>query len=276
MKDRPAVRTQFLIFTLFGEYIQPHSGGIWLSSLLHMLGLLDVTERAARSTLSRMARRGWLRARRAGRHSQYWLTAAGATLILEASERIFEPRSTAWDGRWHLLVYSIPENKRALRDRLRKRLAWLGFGRLAPATWISAHPRQREVQALLDELQAGAYAHFFSGLHPGLGSDTEIVRRCWDLDALSADYCSFLQKYQPLHRQALAGGVPDPATCFVQRFWLTHEFAGFPRRDPNLPPALLPSDWQGGRAGEMMQAFRTLLHDPAEAFVERMLTERPG
>ena len=52
----PSIRTQFLVFTLFGEYILPRGGSIWTSSLLSLLERLDVSERAARNTLSRMSR----------------------------------------------------------------------------------------------------------------------------------------------------------------------------------------------------------------------------
>ena len=54
----PSVRTQFLIFTLFGEFILPRGGSIWTSSLIRLLDQLGVGERAARLTLSRMASKG--------------------------------------------------------------------------------------------------------------------------------------------------------------------------------------------------------------------------
>src|SRR5258706_14832706 len=89
--ETPNVRTQFLIFTLFGDYILPRGGAIWASSLLALLDLLGVSERAARSALSRMASRGWLIARKQGRRSQYSLTAQGRLLLARSQRRMFEP-----------------------------------------------------------------------------------------------------------------------------------------------------------------------------------------
>src|SRR5690349_6334762 len=86
----PNVRTQFLIFTLFGDYILPRGGAIWTASLLYLLDLLGVGERAARSALSRMTSRGWLIARKRGRRSQYSLTAQGRALLEQGQRRIFE------------------------------------------------------------------------------------------------------------------------------------------------------------------------------------------
>jgi PaaX-like protein len=60
--EAPNVRAQFLILTLFGDYILPRGGTIWTTSLLALLDLLGVGERAARSALSRMSARGWLAA----------------------------------------------------------------------------------------------------------------------------------------------------------------------------------------------------------------------
>jgi len=47
-----SVSTQFVVFNLFGDYILPHGGSIWTNNLLRLLELLDIGERAARSTLS--------------------------------------------------------------------------------------------------------------------------------------------------------------------------------------------------------------------------------
>lgn len=142
MSVRPQPQTQFIIFVLFGDVITPKADRVWTVSLLKMLDVLGVSERAVRSTISRMRRRGWLSSEREGRHSLYTLTAKGRRIIDEGGQRIFEPRKPDWDGQWFQVVYSLPENKRGLRNDLRKRLTWLGFGRLAPGTWISPHNRR--------------------------------------------------------------------------------------------------------------------------------------
>jgi phenylacetic acid degradation operon negative regulatory protein len=96
--ERPSARAQFLILTLFGDYILPRGGEIWTSSLLALLDLLGVGERAARSALSRMSGRGWLLARKQGRRSQYSLTGQGRALLEHGARRLFEPPLAEWDG----------------------------------------------------------------------------------------------------------------------------------------------------------------------------------
>lgn len=280
MISRPPIRTQILIFTLFGEYIVPRGGSAWTTGLLRMLEVLGVSERAVRSTLSRMSQKGWLRSKRDGRFSRYTLTRRGRRVVRGGQVRIFEPRQTDWDGLWHMVVYSIPEGKRRLRSDLRTRLGWLGFGPLAPGTWVSPSDRCEEVEADLDDLGARSYALYFSGMRLHFAAHEEIVERCWGLESLNGDYARFIETYRPVFqncRRAFEEGQPiSPAECFRQRFWFTLEYSQFPRRDPNLPPSLLPLGWLGGEANCLFNEFHQLLKEPSEQFVDDVLNHDPN
>ena len=281
MASRPSVRTQFLIFNLFGDYVFPRQRAVWTASLLDVLRVLGVGDRAARSTLSRMKQKGWLEASRDGRRSAYRLTPRGAVLLEEGSRRLFGPRLADWDGRWHLVIYSLPQEMRALRRELRARLSWLGYGMLLPGTMVAAHARREEVEAILGELDAERYVHFFTGSHLELGSDREIVQRCWDLESLNQRYARFVERHQgdlrPIQRRHQVGNGTTPEQGFVLRFWVTYEYASFPRQDPNLPDELLPHDWQGDKAAQLLADHRAMLLEPAEAFIRSTLGDRtPG
>jgi len=280
MSERHQLQTQFIIFVLFGDILIHKGGRVWTASLLQMLDVLGVSERATRSTLSRMRRKGWLKPERDGRHSLYTLTAKGRRLLEEGGQRIFEARRTEWDGQWYQVVYSLPENKRKLRNDLRKRLSWLGFGRLAPGTWISPHNRHAEVEALVDDLGMRRYVQLFSGLRLVGGDDREIVEKCWDLKSLNQQYVKFLSKWEPNYeqcREALAKGDGLPtAECFAQRFWITHEYSPFPRIDPNLPSALLPEGWLGHKAAIVFNGHRSLLNEKSDEFIGTTLKSPDG
>ena len=101
---------------------------------MHVLGLLGVAEKSARQALARSAAEGWLSPARHGPAGALgadrpWPAAAvrgraaGSTRSARAAPD--------WDGRWLLLLVSVPDAKRELRHRLRTRLAWAGFGALA-------------------------------------------------------------------------------------------------------------------------------------------------
>ncbi len=274
-KERHSIRTQFLIFTLFGEFILARGGSIWTGSLLSLLNRLNVGEHAARITLSRMRRKGWLAARKQGRRSQYSLTPRGWSLLLQGEKRIFEPPRKEWDGMWHIVVFSLPEKKRSLRHAFRARLPWLGFGQLAPNTWISPHTRKTEITALSNELGIQDHVEIFSGIHAGPSADQQLVQRCWNLPNLTSQYKEFLAKFEKEYLECKNNGkyAPTLDDCFVRRFWLTHHFQNFPRLDPNLPAVLLPPDWIGFKARQLFDDYHLLLEKPANQFVDEVVGE---
>jgi phenylacetic acid degradation operon negative regulatory protein len=255
-------KSQDIIFTLYGDYIRHRGGEAWTGGLIELLGLLGLSEQAVRSTLSRMSQKGWLESRKVGR-----------------PQRIFQPRSDPWDGRWYLLTYSIPESKRHLRRRLRKRLLWLGFGTLNQTTCISPRDLRAEVEQVVDALRVRPYVEFFAAEHWGFSSDEEIVEHCWDLNQLNKYYAAFIKRYEPSFKECLdrsqSGDGPDPQRCFVQRFMLVHEYRSSPYVDPNLPSELLPDGWLGGRATQLFQQYHDLLVGGAEAFLDSVFAKAP-
>ncbi len=273
--DSMPVRTQFLFFTLLGDYVLPSGGEIWTSSLVCLMGLLDVSERAVRSTLSRMTRKGWIATEKHGRRSKYKITPHGRSLLEQGQARIFEPIFTDWDGTWHMVVYSLPEKVRRLRHELRKQLTWLGFGSLAPGTWISPHDRRDELENLFVTKGVEPYVELFSGVHLGPSSNRELVDRCWNLEELQEAYQDFADRYQPMYEklqtQFEQNQSPSAQDCFIDRFWITHEFQAIPLKDPNLPTALLPSDWIGFTARQLLENYRDLLGQYANQSVHEII-----
>jgi len=271
--------SQDMIFTLYGDYIRHRGGEAWTGTLIELLGLFGLTGQAVRSTLSRMSQKGWLESRKVGRQSFYSQTPKLLKLLEEGATRIFQPRCDPWDGRWHLLIYSIPESKRHLRGRLRQRLLWLGLGVLNQATWISPRDVRAEVEQVLDALHARPYVEFFTAEHRGFSSDKEIVARCWDLKRLNDYYAAFIARYDPpfqeFQARLMAGDILEPQECFVQRFMLIHEYRSSPYVDPNLPLELLPDDWLGERATQLFQQVHNLLVEKAEAFVDSVFARAP-
>jgi len=280
MRERATIsNSQEMLFTLYGDYVRHRGGEAWTGTLIELLRPFGLSAQAVRSTLSRMSRNGWLESRKAGRHSFYSLTPQCLELLEEGAQRIFQPRQDPWDGRWHLLTYSIPESKRHLRRKLRKRLLWLGFGALHQATWISPRDLRAEVEQVVDTLQIRHCVEFFTAKHRGFASDEEIVARCWNLGQLNDYYTAFVTRYtlplQEYQDRLKAGDGLEPQECFVQRFMLIHEYRSSPYVDPNLPLELLPGDWLGEKATRLFQQYHDLLVAEAEAFVDSIFAEAP-
>jgi phenylacetic acid degradation operon negative regulatory protein len=268
---RDGARPRDLIFTLFGEYLLERADSVWVGSLIALLEPFGLTEGTARTALSRMAKKGWLEARREGRHAFYSLTPRGRRLLEEGTERIFRPdRAEAWDGRWFLLAYSIPQGDRSLRDRLRDRLAWLGFGSIGNGVWISPHDVTREVEELADALGLEDRYVGFRAERVAGESVQDIVARCWDMGRLAGRYRGFIERWTPVLEE-LDRNEPAAERCFTLRFDLIHEYRRFPLQDPYLPRSLLPDPWPGAQAAALFRQLHDRLVGRADAHVDSVL-----
>ena len=255
-----------MLFTLYGDYAYPRGVDLWLGGLVSFGERLRISEVAVRSAVARLARDGWIIARRDGNRSFYGLSAQGRSLIEEGTQRIYEPRGRAWDGRWCVLTYAIPEAQRAHRDRLRRELAWLGFGALGGGAYVSPRDVATHAQTLVANHGVSEFARIFTARFDGPVTADAMVRHCWDLPAIARQYDAFIKHYAPLYRRDAAlrrKRALGDASAFVHRFALTHDFRRFPFIDPDLPEQLLPRGWSGTRARELFESYHTLLTDGA-------------
>lgn len=250
------MRARSALFTLFGDVVRPAGGEAWLATLTACMATLGFTPEATRTALHRMAGEGWVEPRRVGRYAAYRLTARGVDRLEEAATRIYALRSLPWDGRWRVLVSG------AIGDApdLARELAWMGFGRLDHAVWVSPHPHGTRLRSLLE-------AHGLVGEVTGLVGTAELggddlVHRAWDLETLEAAYSAFLEAW---------ADPPPPATpaeAFGQRVRLVHEWRKFLFLDPGLPAAVLPEGWVGFAAAERFRECYEDLEDAAWRFYE--------
>jgi len=263
------VKARSLVFDLFGDYLRYRSGEVRLRGLIALMGSFGVAETTVRVVVTRLRAEGWLRSRRDGRETTYLLTDEAWRLLDEGRSRIFVRAAGPWDGQWHMAIYSVPEADRALRDQLRKKLAWLGFGQLSPGVWISPHDRLDQVEADLAG-QDALRLDVFGSRSKGLMADRELATRAWDLDACNRAYAELLERYQPRLEGYRAGALAG-REALVERMELIHDYRMFPFRDPDLPPELLPADWLGRAAHEVFLRSHELLRAPAEVYVDELL-----
>ncbi len=244
-----AASARSLLLTVLGEFVLPSGRPVWTSTLIELLGELDVAEKAARQAIMRTADSGWIEGSRVGRETRWSLTPAGTRLLREGTDRIygFAADARAWDGRWLVVTVGVPENERALRQRLRTQLGWAGMGSVNGSTWVSPWT-QREPEALgvLEELGLLVGSWSFVAAAGQIGDERSLARSAWDLDAIERRYEDFLElvsRRRPrTDRQALVAQVR-----------LIQAWRRFPLLDPGLPHDLLPPRWSGKRAAEVFR-----------------------
>ncbi|MCT2593123.1 PaaX family transcriptional regulator [Streptomyces sp. N2-109] len=241
-----------LLFTVLGELVLPSGEPAWTSAFIDVLGRLGVEEKASRQALMRTAADGWLTSERVGRRTRWTLSRNAESLLTEGAARIygFQGMQREWDGRWLLVVARVPESDRSARHLLRTRLTWAGFGSPAPGLWVSTHPdRMEEAERVLGEAGVLGEAQIFLGEHRGGGELSAMVRQAWDLDAIEESYEEFLGAFASRTSRTSRSSRTSRDTV-VRLVELVHAWRSFPLRDPELPAALLPARWSGGRAAD--------------------------
>jgi len=271
------LRPQPALLTLYGDYALQRGGEIGIGSLIKLLNNLGLSQQAVRSAVSRMCRAGLLKVKHVGRKSYYSLTKNGHSLLTEGAQRIFERKNTNWDGTWNIVTYSIPEQRRQARDRLRVELNWMGYGAMGEATWISPYDLTRDVGDLVERLKIKDCIQIFQAKHQGFTNAKRIVSLGWDLSRIHEKYASFIETYQPKledHLKRLqAGESIESSECFVERFNLIHEYRKLPFFDPDLPKELLPDDWLRPQAAALFHKYHDLLADKANEYFDLVFRE---
>lgn len=248
-----------LLMTVLGEFVLPTEEPSWTATLVDALALFGVEEKSARQALARIAAEGWLRSDRAGRRVRWTLTPPGRRLLAEGADRIygFGSADHTWDGRWLVVLASIPEAMRDLRHKLRTRLAWAGFGSPSPGVWITPRPAaEADAKLILDELALPGQVMSFVATYGGLGAEAAMVAAAWDLDTVATRYQEFIAEFGPLRPRT-------PAEAFVAQTRLVHEWRRFPFLDPQLPAELLPPQWIGAEATDLFTTRHTRWAPPA-------------
>jgi phenylacetic acid degradation operon negative regulatory protein len=268
---RPApVKPRAILWDLFGDHLRyAGDGQVPMRALTLLLGEFGVAETTARVVLSRMRREGWFATSREGRQTSYALTARSIKLLDEGRTRIFDRGRDGWDGTWRMVIYAVPEDSRAERERVRRTLTWHGFGPLATATWISPHPRLETVREALADLSATRIDLLESRALSRV-ADREMAFRCWDLDGLARDYMELVAAYEQLPSEAELAALPGPE-ALRRQVELVASYRSLPFRDPDLPAALLPEGWQGRRAHTLFTAAHDALHGPADAYARDVM-----
>jgi len=262
-------RRHNLVFTLFGTYVLPSPRQVWSGGIVQALEDFGFTTAAARIALSRLVRKGFLTRVKDGRRVYLEMSPNLERVLAEGEQRIFsfgaqEPPSEIWT----LLSYSIPEELRAERDRLRKRLTFLGFGSIHDAFWFTPRDRVDVVLGILDELQLSQYAEVFRGMPVNGEGVPELVHRAWDGEHLRKRYEAFTEEYAPYRGASVRPRLSD-RDAFLVRTRAVHQFRQFVELDPELPGRRVEQESRAA-ARETFHEVYSSLGEIAQSYFDRI------
>jgi len=153
-----------------------------------------------------------------------------------------------WDDKWRMVIFDVPESNRALRARLRNRLASEKFGCLQQSVWITPAP----FGALLEELRGvavdGGSLTFMEGIPVAGETPDDLVASAWDFQTIRKAWDELL---------AHLNSAADPSLVQDRKHlaaWITEErrlIQHCCRIDPLLPSVLLPKDYSGRKVWKL-------------------------
>jgi phenylacetic acid degradation operon negative regulatory protein len=124
-----------LVLNLFGDYLRYAGGEAKLGELTELMTAFGLEPGTVRVSMSRLRQEGWFTTRRDGRETVYALSDQMLDILVNGRPRIFRRKEEPWSGRWTMVIYQVPDSDRAVREQLRKQLAWTGFGQLLRRHW---------------------------------------------------------------------------------------------------------------------------------------------
>ena len=249
----PAASARSLLLTVLGEHVFPGEEMTWTGALLYVMRGLGVSEPGCRQAIARCAAAGWIQGERHGRHARWRLTERGRRLVAQSIERVFFSlqEDAAWDGRWLVVLVSVPRDRRTERRRLYRALGWAGFGNPSPGVWLTPHTgRAAEARRLIADVGLADTSLAFLGVAADVGiAQEEIIRRAWDLAGVAGRYRTLLDRYGD--RTPAAGDE-----VLLTQIELTWSLGRLPFLDPQLPGELLPG-WIGREALARLGSLRS-------------------
>ncbi len=236
------LRVWSLIITFFGDAVALRGGRVGLSVLQDAMDLLKIEPGAVRTAMSRLTKDSWVVREREGRLSFYKLTPQGRYAFDEATRRIYSPGPPDWTGDWTI---AITHGDHA------GNLAAKGFMPLGGPAWIK--PGSETGDPPSDVLVIRGQGTPFP---PQLSS-------IWNLEGLEAHYSQFIANWQGFKTHGLTA-----AQAMAARTLLMHDWRRIVLRDPDLPATLLPANWPGTKALDLVRRIYAELAHQSEAWLD--------
>ncbi|SCL27403.1 PaaX family transcriptional regulator [Micromonospora inyonensis] len=264
-----------LILTLYGLYARDEHNWLSVSAVVRLMSDLGVDSASVRSSISRLKRRGVLESMKVGGSAGYSLSASALEVLREGDVRIFGlKRATESDG-LVMVVFSVPESERDRRHKLRTLLSGSGFGTVSPGVWVAPSVLFQETVNMLTTRGLSPYVEVFRASYEHFGALEERVRTWWDLEAMNAEYSTFIDNFGGVQAEWRKSSK-SPQRAFEVYVPLLTEWRRLPYLDPGLPASVLPKDWSGTRATELFADLDALLRQPARSHALEVIHAKPG
>lgn len=143
-----------------------------------------------------------------------------------------------WNRKWYLVIFDIPEKIKRKRDILRENLKLLGFGQLQASVWMSPINYLKNIEEIIKNYDIEPYVILSETDKLGKENSQFLANRIWQLEKINNEYAEFISEWKKANES--------------ETFWLRLRYYSILKEDPQLPKELLPEDWNGKKAHQLI------------------------
>jgi len=163
---------------------------------------------------------------------------------------VFRFTQEKWDDKWRILSYEIPEKKRELRDRFRRKVASWGMGPWHRSFWITPHPIIPSLKELVTDQAEEKYIQAFESDYV-FGDRENLIEKVWGKSSLEKKYRSLFKTWHTV----LSTDKPNADKMAS----VVSSYIDVLKDDPGLPKKLIGEDWIGFEAINLFGEIRSIL-----------------
>lgn len=232
------------IVTIYGDVVVPRGGVLWTGTLIDVCKGVGISETLVRTAVSRLVLASQLTGERIGRRSYYRLRSSAVTSFMEAANLLYGQDRPA--AGWQIIHAPDLKPEDARRQRM---------GHMGGPVFIRPDRGQPTPE--------GAIVFHAESL-----SATPTLAGFWELGALRDGYARFMNLFSAIDPSQLSD-----SDALLSRLLLVHAYRFVLLRDPRLPLAHLPADWNGAEARSL---FRRLYLELTPAAHRRIAANCEG
>lgn len=114
-----------------------------------------------RQTLRRLQKQKMVEIKDVNGKQQITITQKGKTRILEYSlDELEITKPKAWDKKWRVIIYDIPNKRKYLQELMREALKNLGFFAIQESVYVIPYPCYKEIEFLREYYRVGPYIKY--------------------------------------------------------------------------------------------------------------------
>lgn len=204
--------------------------------IVSVLGEHGYSLSSVHNQLVRMVQRGIISSERFGRVSVYRLS---ERILSDFGDIAGDQLFPDYEGRFHTVLYSVPESSRGLRDRLQYIVRSLGYRQLRPGILIGFADRSAQLSARLPEMSGPSWSEAGERTPDSSAAARRMTARAFELDAALAQLPPLEQRMNALTSGGSAPGTGCPELSLKGFFDLYFDIARAVIIHPLLPEALV-------------------------------------